>query len=48
MLRYNPMGPRQTDRNGIAITTNNDPSFLGGFNNASTATNQLMNDTTWI
>ena len=45
MSRYNPMDPRQTNRNDIA---HSEPTFWRGFNNASTATNQLMNDTTWI
>lgn len=46
MSRYNPMDPRQTNINGIATSTHIHPTFERGFNNASTTTNQLMNDTT--
>lgn len=39
MSRYNLMDPRQTNRNGIATTTDSGPTYLRGFNNASTAIN---------
>lgn len=48
MSRYTPMDPRQTNRNGSQPLQAIAPLFLRGFNNASTAINQLMNDTTWI
>lgn len=48
MSRYSPMDPRQTNRNGILTIIDNGPTYLGGFNNAFTTTNQLMNEMTWI
>lgn len=46
MSRSNPTDLSPTNRNGIATTTSAGSAYLRGFNNASTATNPLMNDTT--